>query len=197
MIDTRPAQGADIDPLAAALARAFHDDPAMTWLFGERSDPRLRRLRRYFGSEARRHSRDGGTVLTADGRPGAAFWAPPDHWRTPWSAVLRAAPMMLQTIGPRIPRALKGLSLMERAHPREPHWYLSVLGTDPPQQGKGVGAALLEPILDRCDREGLGAYLESSKEANIPFYQRFGFTVTGQIDLPDGPALWPMWRDPR
>jgi GNAT superfamily N-acetyltransferase len=197
MIDTRPAQGGDIDPLAAALARAFHDDPAMTWLFGERSDPRLRRLRRYFGSEARRHSRDGGTVLTADGHPGAAFWEPPDNWRTPWSEVLRAAPMMLQSIGPRIPRALKGLSMMERAHPREPHWYLSVLGTDPPQQGKGVGAALLEPILDRCDNEGLGAYLESSKEANIPFYQRFGFTVTGQIDLPDGPALWPMWRDPR
>jgi len=194
MIDTRPAQGGDIDPLAAALARAFHDDPAMTWLFGERSDPRLRR---YFGSEARRHSRDGGTVLTADGHPGAAFWEPPDNWRTPWSEVLRAAPMMLQSIGPRIPRALKGLSMMERAHPREPHWYLSVLGTDPPQQGKGVGAALLEPILDRCDNEGLGAYLESSKEANIPFYQRFGFTVTGQIDLPDGPALWPMWRDPR
>jgi len=197
MIDTRPAQGGDIDPLAAALARAFHDDPAMTWLFGERSDPRLRRLRRYFGSEARRHSRDGGTVLTADGHPGAAFWEPPDNWRTPWSEVLRAAPMMLQSIGPRIPRALKGLSMMERAHPREPHWYLSVLGTDPPQQGKGVGAALLEPILDRCDNDGLGAYLESSKEANIPFYQRFGFTVTGQIDLPDGPALWPMWRDPR
>ena len=197
MIDTRPAQGGDIDPLAAALARAFHDDPAMTWLFGERSDPRLRRLRRYFGSEARRHSRDGGTVLTADGHPGAAFWEPPDNWRTPWSEVLRAAPMMLQSIGPRIPRALKGLSMMERAHPREPHWYLSVLGTDPPQQGRGVGAALLEPILDRCDNEGLGAYLESSKEANIPFYQRFGFTVTGQIDLPDGPALWPMWRDPR
>ena len=197
MIDTRPAQGGDIDPLAAALARAFHDDPAMTWLFGERSDPRLRRLRRYFGSEARRHSRDGGTVLTADGHPGAAFWEPPDNWRTPWSEVLRAAPMMLQSIGPRIPRALKGLSMMERAHPREPHWYLSVLGTDPPQQGKGVGAALLEPILDRCDNEGLGAYLESSKEANIPFYQRFGFAVTGQIDLPDGPSLWPMWRDPR
>ena len=86
---------------------------------------------------------------------------------------------------------------MDRAHPREPHWYLSVLGTDPTQQGKGVGGALLEPVLDRCDSQGLGAYLESSKEANIPFYQRFGFAVTGQIDLPEGPPVWPMWRDPR
>jgi GNAT superfamily N-acetyltransferase len=197
MIVTRPAQGQDIDPLAAALARAFHDDPAMTWLFGDRPRPRLRRLRRYFGSEARRHARHGGTVLTADGQPGAAFWEPPNHWRTPWSAVARSAPMMVRSIGPRIPRALRGLSLMETAHPREPHWYLSVLGTDPPQQGKGVGGALMEPILDRCDTEGLGAYLESSKEANIPFYQRFGFAVTGQIDLPDGPSLWPMWRDPQ
>jgi hypothetical protein len=31
----------------------------------------------------------------------------------------------------------------------------------------------------------------------VPYYQRFGFAVTGQIDLPDGPPLWPMWRAPR
>jgi hypothetical protein len=52
-------------------------------------------------------------------------------------------------------------------------------------------------MLVRCDEAGLGAYLESSKPENVPYYQRFGFAVTGQIDLPDGPPLWPMWRAPR
>ncbi len=88
------------------------------------------------------------------------------------------------------------VSTIERQHPRTPHWYLAVLGTDPIHQGKGIGSALLAPILDRCDREGIGAYLESSKQSNIAFYRRHRFEVTGEIVLPGGPPVWPMWRDP-
>lgn len=197
MTEARPAAAEDMAPIGRALARAFHDDPAMTWLFGRRDDARLRRLRRFMRLEARRHHRHGGLVLTAGAHAGAALWDPPGTWRTTWRDVARAAPVLVPAIGPRLPRALRGLELMDRAHPREPHWYLAVLGTDPPHQGRGVGAALIDPVVVRCDREGLGAYLESSKPDNVPYYERFGFRVTGQIDLPDGPPLWPMWRDPR
>lgn len=196
MVEAREANGADIGPLAEALARAFHDDPAMIWMFGERSRPRRRRLRRYFRHEARRH-RHHGRVLTGEGHAGAAFWDPPEGWRSSWTSLLRSLPVMVPALGPRLPRAARGLELMERAHPREPHWYLAVVGTDPAHQGKGVGRALIEPVLAGCDAEGLGAYLESSKERNVPYYERFGFTVTGQIDLPEGPPLWLMWRSPR
>ena len=66
-------------------------------------------------------------------------------------------------------------------HPRKPHWYLAVLGTDPSAQRSGIGAALIAPTLRRCDDEGLPAFLESSKEANLPFYQRHGGRSTQQI----------------
>jgi GNAT superfamily N-acetyltransferase len=89
------------------------------------------------------------------------------------------------------------MTTVERQHPRSAHWYLAVLGTDPVHQGKGIGSALLAPVLERCDHEGIGAYLESSKNSNIPFYRRHGFEVTGEIPLPGGPSVWPMWRDPR
>jgi GNAT superfamily N-acetyltransferase len=101
-------------------------------------------------------------------------------------------------LGRRLPAAIQVIQSVEHHHPQTPHWYLAVLGTDPPEQGKGVGSSLLSPVLERCDEEALPAYLESSKEENVPFYARHGFEVTKTVDLPrGGPPLWLMWREPR
>ena len=51
---------------------------------------------------------------------------------------------------------------------------------------QGVRQALMRSRLDRCDAEHAPAYLESSNPDNVPYYQRFGFEVTGEITLPDG-----------
>jgi ribosomal protein S18 acetylase RimI-like enzyme len=73
-----------------------------------------------------------------------------------------------------------------------------VLGTAAGSQGKGVGSAVLAPVLKRCDEDGIGAYLESSKESNIAFYNRHGFEVTRELPLPSGgPSVWLMWREPK
>ena len=128
---------------------------------------------------------------------GAALWNPPGRWRMTVAQILRGSPGFVTALGTKVPRALRTLATVQRAHPLAPHYYLAVLGTRPEKQGKGLGSSLLRPILDRCDAEGLSAYLESSKEINIPFYQRHGFNVTGEIHLPDGPVVWPMWRDKR
>ena len=74
----------------------------------------------------------------------------------------------------------------------------SVVGVEPDRQRAGIGSALLAPIVERCDRDFVPAYLESSREDNLAFYHRLGFEVTGRIDLPGGgPPIWPMWRAPR
>jgi len=138
-----------------------------------------------------------GASYTDTDRAGGALWDPPGHWKLSFGQLVRGSPKMVAAFGLNVPRALRVLSTVERQHPRTPHWYLAVLGTDPIHQGKGIGCALLAPILDRCDRDGVGAYLESSKESNIAFYRRHRFEVTGEIALPGGPRVWPMWRDPR
>jgi ribosomal protein S18 acetylase RimI-like enzyme len=157
----------------------------------------VRYLRQFFAHEGKRHLQHP-TVITADGHPGAAYWDPPGHWKTNLLDMVGMAPFMVRGMRHRIPRAMKGLGLIEKAHARHPeHYYLAVLGTRPDRQGSGIGSALMQPILDTCDAEGIGAYLESSKEANIPFYRRHGFEVVEVLHLPKGPDLWPMWREPR
>lgn len=89
------------------------------------------------------------------------------------------------------------LDLLDRRHPREPHWYLFVVGSDPARRGRGLGHAVIAPVLDRCDEDGLPAYLESSNPANVPYYARMGFEVTGELTRAGCPPLIPMRRQPR
>jgi ribosomal protein S18 acetylase RimI-like enzyme len=137
-------------------------------------------------------------VYTVDGHLGAAYWDPPGHWKTSILDVVTLAPVMVRGIGRRTVKALQGLGRMEKAHGEHPdHYYLAVLGTRPDAQGRGIGSSLMAPVLSKCDAQGLGAYLESSKESNIPFYRRHGFEVVGEVAFPSGPPIWPMWRDPQ
>jgi ribosomal protein S18 acetylase RimI-like enzyme len=193
----RPAGTADVEGMADALAHSFHDDPVMQWLFGSEPPRPGRFLRPFFAHEGRRHLKHQ-EVYTVDGHPGAAFWDPPGHWKTSMFDVLSLAPVMARGIGRRTVKALQGLGRMEKAHGERPdHYYLAVLGTRPDAQGRGIGSSLMAPVLSKCDAEGVGAYLESSKESNIPFYRRHGFEVVGEVAFPSGPPIWPMWRDPQ
>jgi len=196
MPDVRKATAADTRPLGAALARSFHDDPVMAHLFPpSRLDSRLEK---FFTFEVGSMLKHDDVWTTADGVRGGALWAPPGKWRQPISEMVKSLPALLPVFATRMARGLRALTTIEKQHPRDDHYYLAVLGTEPAMQGKGVGSALLRPVLDRCDEQGVGAYLESSKESNIAFYARHGFEVTGEVALPaNGPKVWLMWRNPR
>jgi GNAT superfamily N-acetyltransferase len=189
----QPVTPADLPTAAATLAKAFAEDPVMSWLTGDRPARFTRRARGFFAESARRSITLGAAWMTADGN-GAALWTPPGKWKLDLFATARLAPGSAWLYRSRLRTAMRALSIMEDSHPPEPHWYLSFLGTDPSMQGKGYGSALLAPVLQRCDRDGVPAYLESSNERNIPFYERQGFVVTGKHDLLGGPPLFPMWR---
>ncbi len=181
----------DIPALAQVLARAFDDDPVSAFAHPS-ARTRPRRLRYFMGLRLRTLVGDELCWCDPD-RRGAALWAPPDRWRAP----LREEVRLVRLANRRSPQLVAGLARVDRAHPSEPHLYLSILGVDPAAQGEGLGSRLLAPGLELCDREGIGAYLESSKEANLAFYGRHGFAVTGQVRFPGGPPLWLMWRAPR
>jgi GNAT superfamily N-acetyltransferase len=197
MVESRRATGEDVPALAQTLARAFLDDPVATWSCPpERLRPRM--LEDFYTTRLRQMLAEQ-EVWTTPERSAAALWAPPGRWRTTGRQDMELARCLLRPrlLG-RLPLIVGGLLGLERSHPHSPpHWYLAILGTDPAAQGNGCGSAVLRPVLEQCDADGVGAYLESSKERNIAFYARHGFRVTRELRLPRGPKMWAMWREPR
>ena len=193
----RRATPADVPALAGMLARAFMDDPVARWACGPDA-LRPAMLERFHAARLRQLLAHDEVWTTAE-LACAALWAPPKQWKlTPRQDAALSRGLLHPRLIARLPLIAAGLLGIERKHPgRPPHWYLAVLGTDPSAQGQGLGSAVLQPVLERCDADGLGAYLESSKERNIDFYARHGFRVTGELRLPRGPVVWPMWREPR
>jgi GNAT superfamily N-acetyltransferase len=199
-IEARPAHKADIPTLSHVLGRAFYDDPVTAWMLpDEKSRPS--RLPRLFAALTRHHHLAGGGVEVAcdgSGIGAAALWDPPNRWTQTPCEQLAMLPAVIRAFGYRSTAQRDVIELMKRHHPEEPHWYLAVLGSDTVVRGKGFGQVLMRSRLDRCDAEHCPAYLESSKPENVPYYQRFGFEVTGEIVLPrGGPTVWPMWRASR
>ena len=193
----RETAPADCGELARSLADAFMDDPVAAW--AAPSD-RLRWncLRRFFGAYlAIRVPMD--LVWNDSGLAGVAIWSPPGKGVTTTLEALRLMTGFTHPrLWPRGPLVGYGLLSVEHLHPAQPdHLYLATLGVKPSEQGRGLGSLLLGPALALCDRDAVSAYLEASKEDNVPFYARHGFRVTREIKLPRGPTMYAMWREPR
>ncbi|TYB67123.1 GNAT family N-acetyltransferase [Nonomuraea sp. PA05] len=169
----------EAEAIGDALARAFHDDPVIGWLL-----PDGKGVAAMFVALARHiHA----ITDVAGDISGAAIWDPPGHRPDEEAGI----PALIAAMGDRAPYGMTLDETMARHRPEQPHWYLAQIGTVPEVQGTGVGGALMREGLARCDGP---VYLESSKESNIPFYQRHGFEVTSRFTLPDGPPVWGMWR---
>jgi len=191
-VTARAATWADADALSQTLARAFVDDPLMCFLLPDVAS-RPTKMPRLFKLGLPHGACDVTTDFAA-----AALWRPPNAWEIPAWQYLTNGFEFLSLFGLGGARQVTAtMDVIEKRHPHEPHWYLQAVGTDPGKQGKGYGGVVMRRHLEVADAAGMPAYLESSKEANIPIYKSLGFEVTGEINLPGGPTLWPMWRPPR
>jgi ribosomal protein S18 acetylase RimI-like enzyme len=196
----RSATAADKAKLADALASAFAEDPLFGWMAGSTPNKPLEpKLRILFTTFLKFDlGRSDHLVFTDEDGMGGAIWKHPNQWKMPNGDMVRAFPSMLRAFGAKAPRMISAISAIEKVHPKEEHYYLEVLGTRQDMQSKGVGSAVIRHMLDRCDAEGLPAYLESSNVRNVPFYARHGFEATGEIAVGKGaPTVTAMWRDPR
>ncbi|RZQ60118.1 GNAT family N-acetyltransferase [Amycolatopsis suaedae] len=191
----RPAETGDIDSAADVLAAAFSD---YAWtrhtIAADDHQRRVRDLQRLF---IERIGLPHGRVWVADGPDGvvaAAVWTTPDSTGI-GEAFAELAELTPALAGDRAAAAASAEAAMAPHRPAEPVWFLATVGVHPDHQGKGLGRAIVEPGLAAAEAAGVPAFLETSEQANVRFYERLGFTVTAEVQLPDGgPTTWAFRR---
>lgn len=193
-IDIAPAVSADLPTLSRALGRAFHDDPVFEWVVPDAASRRAR-LPSVFAAFAEIYLPHEETYLAGDG-VGAALWAPAGSDPFDGEQGEAFGERMVAVLGEDADRAFELGELLGQHHPEQPCFHLQFMGVVPEHQGRGLGGRMLTTVLQRCDATGTPAYLEASTVDNRRLYQRHGFDTVGEITVPQGPTLWPMWREP-
>lgn len=194
---SRVAGQGERDLVVDLMVEAFYDDPLWSWAFPD-PDQRRAQHRELWGAAV-----DGALrypfVWLAEGASAASVWIPPGG--TELSAVQEEGfeRLVVDLLGSDAGPVQDTFDLFDAMHPRDvPHYYLSLLGTDPARRGHGHGLGLLADNLRAIDAEGAPAYLEASNVVNVPLYQRFGFEVRGSFTPPGGaPEVFTMWREAR
>ncbi|MFF7201469.1 GNAT family N-acetyltransferase [Streptomyces sp. NPDC008141] len=197
-VEVRQATVEDREELVHLIHEAFRDDPVSRWVFPDPAE--LHRAHAPFLAVFLDLALAVGRVDVTEDGSAAALWFP----RKPGAAGEgdvddETGARLMAIAGRSRARAETVGRLTDEVHPHDrSHEYLQLIAVSPQHQGQGRGTALLAPALERCDRDGVPAYLEASNPGSRRLYERLGFTFTGTaVHLPDGPVMWPMWREPR
>ncbi|MET2717769.1 GNAT family N-acetyltransferase [Streptomyces harbinensis] len=189
----RPLTDADVATAVDTLARAFADYPFTRHVIA--ADGHRDRIRRFQELCLTRIGREYGRVWVAEEGRAVAVWAVPGQDPTPAFAAL--APVFAELSGDRAAAYASAEAALAPHRPQEPGWFLDTVATAPEAQGRGLGRAALLPGLQEAGAAGLPAFLETSDERNLRFYERLGFRVTADVPLPDeGPRTWCLRKDP-
>lgn len=191
----RRATPEDIPTLARTLALAFADYPWTRWTVP--ADDHLERLERIFTIDLTMVGVPQRETWVADDGTAVAVWMPPRPLRTYTVDWERHGDLSAPLLGDRLIVADAADEIIATYRPTEPAWYLATTGVHPDHQRNGLGSAVMRPVLDRCDADGMACLTETSSPENVAFYERLGFTVHARVPMPDdGPTVWVMWREP-
>jgi GNAT superfamily N-acetyltransferase len=189
---TRITPAADEARAVATITVAFSNDPVARWAFKD-----AHRYLTYWPSFVRAFGGAAfanGTADSAEDGAAVALWLPPGATADEEAMGAIAAEAVPEAEQEEV---FGFMGQTDDFHPKDRHWYLPLIGVDATRQGRGYGSALLRHALERCDRDGLPAYLEATSPLNKALYARHGFEETGVVQYGSSPPMWAMLRHPR
>lgn len=200
-VDPVPLSASEIDAAAEVLIQSFASDPGLLFVLPDPAErqhlsPMLARTMLRFAM------RCGAPLVTAGPVKGVALWFHPDAAEPSGEDLLETGIAGVpEQIGPepwlRFKRLLDQLDALHPRYAPEPHWYLAMLGVHPDAQRQGIGDALMQPAFRAADRDGVACYLEAPTLENAQYYERRGFQLMAETDIPDSNVhIWMMRRDP-
>ena len=180
--------------VAAVLTSAFHDDPIFSWMIPA-ADRRAKLLQPFFEVFADAFIPHDATFVTESS---VAMWAPAGVSVPSETEAEQFGTTLLELCGPDAARCEAVVATIDSHHPHDPAAYLQFVGVEASRQGRGLGSAVLAPMLTACDRDGVAAFLVATSERNQKLYERHGFGVIEVLRVDDDcPPMWNMWREPR
>jgi len=191
-----------IPAAGATLARAFHDDPLMIYAIPDAAE-RTRLLPDVYARMIRFGTLTGEVYVTAGTLEGVALWLPPNvKWTREniEASGMHETPAVIGNDAYQRYRDVVGREWQARERDMPTAcWYLFLLGVEPRSQRRGLGGALMRPILIRSDSEQVACYLETENARNVAFYLKHGFEliVNGEEAGTSGVRFWTFSRTPK
>lgn len=191
------ATRADLDRLSQLLADAFHNDALTRWITPD--EARRAVILPEFFRIFLEMSLDYNAVYTNAGRDAALLFLPPGAWEEVERRGVELSQRFAEILGDEVEMMATITGLQAVHHPHgNPHYYVSFAGVDPANQRHGVMGVLLGALVARADADGFPMYTEASSAGGTVAARRAGFVEIGvKIEIPNGPTLRPMWREPR
>lgn len=176
------AQPTDKELIVSILSKSFDDNKSVNYIVKQdgRRTERLKKLMEYSFEVCNLF----GDVFLTEDKKGCALIVMPDKKKTTLKSILLDAKLALSVIGlSNIKKAMNRESKIDKLHPQEPFYYLWFIGVDPSQQNKGIGTKLMNDVINEAASKQRPIYLETSTLKNIPWYEKFGFTVYDKLDF--------------
>ncbi len=195
----RELNEADLPSAVGIVARGMRDNPLHIAALGSDTDTRGHRLIRMF-TVALPLIFSKGVVLGAfDGATlvGIAGMVAPGQCQPSLAEKLALMPRMIPAVGGgAFARVGRWMGVWAQHDLKQPHWHLGPLAVDSHLQGSGIGTLLMKEYCARLDRAHATGYLETDKQPNVTFYERFGFETIGSTAVLNTPN-WFMKRTAR
>lgn len=136
-----------------------------------------------------------GKVFLSDNKKGCALIVLPEKKKTTFKSVLLDLKLIFSSVGlSNVKKTMDRETKIKRLQPKDPMYYLWFIGVEPDSQNAGTGSVLLSEIIEESKSYKRIICLETSTLKNLPWYQKFGFTIYNELNL--GYKLFFLKRQP-